>query len=579
MFTKLCMYLGLFFCMLIICSKSIASDIAFSQNNKVGIGIATVADSDLYDGAALVNGTGGEYGYIVMVMELNDLNFDKWQGVMDKFRKLKIIPIFRIATKIENGSWARPTRQDAIKLAHFLNKLNMPVDQTIVQLFNEPNHAKEWGGAVDPKNYAETVVFFSETLRNLIDNVVILSAATDQQAPQSGNQYNDAGIFIKKVKEAVPNFLDHIDGHAVHCYNHSFSASGFSISGRSSVKCYEWELSQYQSDKPVYITETGWIGDQRLVADNMMRAYEEVWMSDNRVRVVAPFLLTYLTEPFKNFSWRNPDSETEFFEVYHRVRGLSKIKGNPPIKYKTAIFAALPDNIVKNSLYTYQIVLKNEGQGILNTPDGYKLGLINPVPFSVSFSSFYDVTPNRSSVINMRVNTQNIIGQYVASIGLFFKDTLLEKILDWKVNVQNPPSLDLSIKVVPGFSAKTNVTIQLFNRQEQMVFEKKNIKVLDGVATIPELSGVSIGQKYRVVVIAPFYLPSQTYVVIAQKNTISTSFLIPGDANNDGRFSFEDLLLLPSNSSLYKSYIPSVAHGIAQAFQKSFRTVVFGKTR
>ena len=74
---------------------------------------------------------------------------------MDQLRERQLIPIIRIATKGEGSSWRRPKLEEAQEWANFLNSLNWVVKNRYVILFNEPNHATEWGGTVDPKSFAE----------------------------------------------------------------------------------------------------------------------------------------------------------------------------------------------------------------------------------------------------------------------------------------------------------------------------------------------------------------------------------------------------------------------------------------
>src|SRR3972149_5978553 len=107
-------------------------------NNRFGIHI--LETHDLGPAASLVNSNGGNWGYVTVVLRLNDLNHDRGQKMFDMMRRLKLIPIVRLATIPEGDNWVKPLPEDADKLAGFLNSLNWVIKNRYVVLFNEPNH-------------------------------------------------------------------------------------------------------------------------------------------------------------------------------------------------------------------------------------------------------------------------------------------------------------------------------------------------------------------------------------------------------------------------------------------------------
>ena len=132
-------------------------------NNKYGIHI--VDENDLENAASLVNSTGGDWGYVTMVMRKDDRNLTKWQKIFDQMRSLHLIPLIRLATIMQNDIWQRPDLKEASIWAKYLNNLEWPIKNRYVILFNEPNHAKEWGGIVDPESYANVVASYSAELK------------------------------------------------------------------------------------------------------------------------------------------------------------------------------------------------------------------------------------------------------------------------------------------------------------------------------------------------------------------------------------------------------------------------------
>ena len=154
-----------------------------NANNRFGIHILEA--HDLGAAAALVNSSGGDWGYVTLVLRLNDLNPDKWQNLFDSMRRLKLIPIVRLATVPEGELWVKPLPEDAQKMTDFLNSLNWVITNRYVILFNEPNHAKEWGGQLKPREYVQTVKEFQAKLKAASDDFFILPAGLDTAAPDS----------------------------------------------------------------------------------------------------------------------------------------------------------------------------------------------------------------------------------------------------------------------------------------------------------------------------------------------------------------------------------------------------------
>jgi len=122
-------------------------------NNKFGMSLLQPTQNDIEKTANLVNSQGGDWGYVTLVIQEDDRDRGKWQGLFDELRRHHLIPIVRIATKPEGENWRRPKPEEAGGWAQFLDSLNWVVKERYVVLFNEPNHAWEWGGEVNPEDY------------------------------------------------------------------------------------------------------------------------------------------------------------------------------------------------------------------------------------------------------------------------------------------------------------------------------------------------------------------------------------------------------------------------------------------
>ena len=123
------------------------------ETNKFGIHI--LDPSELQQAAELVNSSGGDWGFITIVIRDDDRDFKKWQNFFDQCRQLHLIPLVRLATHNENETWVAPKKEEISSWVNFLVNLNWPTKNRHIVVFNEPNHTKEWGGKIDPPHYAQ----------------------------------------------------------------------------------------------------------------------------------------------------------------------------------------------------------------------------------------------------------------------------------------------------------------------------------------------------------------------------------------------------------------------------------------
>ena len=129
------------------------------ENNKFGIHI--INDEDLDDASKLVNSSGGDWGYVTFVVREDERDVGRWQKIFNRARKLHLIPIVRVATIQSGGNWTKPVSEDVGEWVTFFDSLNWVVKNRYVIVGNEPNHATEWGGEVNPLEYAKYFKSFS----------------------------------------------------------------------------------------------------------------------------------------------------------------------------------------------------------------------------------------------------------------------------------------------------------------------------------------------------------------------------------------------------------------------------------
>jgi len=230
-------------------------------NNKIGVHI--LDPSEVSSAATLVNHNGGDWGYVTIPIQSGDRNLAKWQEFMNNCKKYHLIPIIRLATEDDYPNtqfWRKPTENDIVNFANFLNALNWPTKNRYIIVFNEVNRADEWGGSADPGEYAHLLNFAVTIFKSANPDFFIISAGLDNAAPDQGNIYINEYNYLRAMNQAVPGIFNQIDGMDSHSYpNPGFSQApdATSAMGVGSF-LQERSLIQSLSNKtlPVFITET-----------------------------------------------------------------------------------------------------------------------------------------------------------------------------------------------------------------------------------------------------------------------------------------------------------------------------------
>lgn len=325
-------------------------------NNKVGIHIyADPADVTL--ASELVNSNGGDWGWVTLNFDINDLNSTRWNMIFSEMRARHIVPIIQLY----NHSKV-PTREQTEKAADFLNSLNWPTRYRFITVYNEVNANEYWDWKIDPAGYAQVLNFTVDIFKARSGNFFMMngafnaSARTDTVTTDLGvrTSYMSEEIYLQKMEQAVPGVLKKLDGWASHCYPHPYY-SGRPLdwrmpneaaweAGRDTMSSYKWELGILQqyfgiSGKPVFITEAGWPHaeggppkgpwhDQYTVGAFYKDMYEKLYFKDNRVVAVTPFILKI--SPLSNFSWIKEDGTK--YPQWDDVVRIPKVKGSPPLE-------------------------------------------------------------------------------------------------------------------------------------------------------------------------------------------------------------------------------------------------------
>lgn len=326
-------------------NQTLAADnpLAFA-NNKMGIHI--LSDLELQQAAELVNSNGGDWGYVIIPIQASDKDLIKWQRFMDDCKRLRVIPVIRLATEgdyFNTSVWREPTPADVIDFANFLHSLNWPTKNRYVIIFNEVNRGDEWGGEANPTEYADLLSFSASVFKSKSSDFFIISAGMDNAAPEEGTKYMNQYNYITRMNQAVPGIFNQIDGIS----SHSYPNPGFqqppdtkSTMGTGSF-AHERTLIRSMSNKdlPVFITETGW-SLEKVNANEQAKFYDEafknVW-NDPGIVAVMPFLLQAGAGPFEKFTFIKADgSKTKHYEA---LRNMPKTKGVPSLPTKKVLAA------------------------------------------------------------------------------------------------------------------------------------------------------------------------------------------------------------------------------------------------
>ena len=538
----------------------------FEKNNKMGIHVATPSEQDIKDAAKLVNAN-SSWGYITIVLQQKDRDKKALQHTCDLLRDAKLIPIWRLASRAEGDSWVVPEKRDAFLWADVLSSVNCTTKDMYVTLFNEVNRANEWGGAVDAKKYAQTALFFAQTLKAKSDDIKLMLAGLDSAAPHSLPQYEDEAIFLNEVFDTAPQLCTYLDAIASHSYPRGFVDPPGGSFGRQSITGYRFEQDLYKEKCgkkfPVFITETGWKNGElpsSLLDSYYKYAFEQVWNPDETVRAVTLYDLNG-SPPNTEFAFRSATelvhgfAETdstcgEFRESYCFIRdNVAKAKGDPTQKYSASILVTLPRTVIVNSDYEYDVWIKNneyQSTAEWSKTDGYRLG-IKDSPITYKFTDFYAVRPGNSFISTFSFNSGKL-GKHRIHVCLFKRTECVSEFFAWDLAVIPPPSLKVSGSVFPFTPIEGDgFQLEIYRaRDEKQVFKTQKISFMKGSAQIPEISNIALDEAYRIVLVAldKPYLPVQigSYTFSGKDDAITFPTFFPIDFNGDGKFTLSDIM-------------------------------------
>lgn len=305
-------------------------------NNIFGVHI--LFDNELRDAAKMINSNGGDWGYITIPIQMGDRDLEKWQNFMDQARELHLIPLIRLASEgdyFNTKVWRKPTTEDVMDFANFLNSLEWPTKNRYVIIFNEVNRGDEWGGIPNPAEYADLLSYAVTIFKSKSDDFFMISAGLDNAAPDQGAEYMNQYDFLRRMQTSIPGIFNQIDGISSHSYPNPAFAQPPSVQTTKSITSFKYEkelVEQFSTkDLPIFITETGWSADtvsdeERALYYN--QAFSNIW-TDEDVVAVTPFLLRAGDDAFRKFSFLDSSGgETKQYlmlQKYPKTRGIPSL--------------------------------------------------------------------------------------------------------------------------------------------------------------------------------------------------------------------------------------------------------------
>lgn len=309
------------------------------QNNKFGLYIYAEVLDFVHKAAEIANSNGGDWGYVLVPYNVHDRNVERWDKLFRTLNQEHLIPIIQL-WDLKEGEEGEVT----FEAAWFLNQFAWPIKPRYISVYNEPNDERFWRNGTDPEDYAQILDLTITVFKDLNEDFFMLNGAFNSSArTQSG--YLDEEEFLEQMNEAVPGIFERLDGWASHPYPQPNFTGSPEATGRNSIRAYEWELGLLEDkfgagELPIFITETGWAHAEgkehnpsflsaEEAAENIRRAYENVWLPDEQVVAVTPFTIRY-NPPYDHFSWITEDDED--YPQAEVIKEIEKVEGRPPVR-------------------------------------------------------------------------------------------------------------------------------------------------------------------------------------------------------------------------------------------------------
>lgn len=318
-----------------------------TANNKIGMYVHNSSD-DIKAAKSLINSNGGDWGYVLLTMNISDSDKKAWQKLFDAAKESHLIPIVQLF----NGSVCNPDKMDFEKLADTLGDLKWPSKYRYISVFNEMNAKDYWCERIAPDEYAKALNRAIKEFKNKSSNFFIMPGAFNSSA-RTQDRYMSEESYLASMNAAVPGIFKKIDGWATHAYPQpNFSGDPYNLpsgySTRDTINNYTWELNLLKNNfgvgnLPVFITETGWLHKEgqngcfqysqagllnaETVAARYKIAFADFWLNDDRVVAITPFIFRSSDKCAAGFAWQKSDGS--WYPQAKMLIDIPKTAGTP----------------------------------------------------------------------------------------------------------------------------------------------------------------------------------------------------------------------------------------------------------
>jgi len=309
-----------------------------TPNNKFGMYINASA-AQVGEVAPLVNSNGGDWGWVLVPMDVRQRDPGLWQSIFEACKAHHIKPLVQLF----NNNTCDLNEIDFPGLAGFFNELSWPTKHLYISVFNEVNAKDYWCEKLAPEEYAVVLNTAIDSFKSVNSNFFLMPAGFNSSC-RSGPRYLDEEDFLLRMNAAVPGIFGKLDGWATHAYPQpEFSGDFYNPPSwygvRDQIENYKWEMGLLQrhfgvSGLPIFITETGWAHSEgsmpkkeykhsSVTARYFDDAYRNHWLPVNQIVAILPFVWYKTDAP--NFNWKRDDGS--FYSQYDVVMGFPKVAG------------------------------------------------------------------------------------------------------------------------------------------------------------------------------------------------------------------------------------------------------------
>ncbi len=360
-------------------------------NNKVGINVIRHFESHYLRAVSqIVNSSGGDWGYVTVLLLSEDRQDpQKIQKLLDDANTFHLIPILRLGTRYTGTTWVKPGPNEPKEWKEFFTGLKWHLPATYIIVGNEPNLAFEWGGEVNPREYARYLKLFMDSFADERLRFKILNAPMDLSNQTKAGMMDDFE-YLAAMRSEMPDIFAQLDGWASNPY-HFYEGKGV----RYTYRGYTQELDFIGVNLPVFITESyvGFVEDREKVAQYYDTAFG-YWMKDSKVVAATPQFYNPEAELFWMFDADRAGDSINLSPTAQRLRDMPKVAGSPNyvanLDYSSPARASANAVVLVASKQDYPIAnghfyTQTNGFPMGRSPYGYSLTDEGGIPFWSEF--------------------------------------------------------------------------------------------------------------------------------------------------------------------------------------------------